>query len=43
MITFLLAFTGAMIGGIFINYVLNANNPNWEEPIYGDKRENYDD
>lgn len=33
MITFLFAFTGAMIGGIFINYVLQANNPNWEEPI----------
>jgi hypothetical protein len=33
MITFLFAFAGSMIGGIVINYILNANNPNWEEPI----------
>ena len=42
MITFLFAFAGAMIGGVFINYVLNANNPNWEEPIVT-KKENNDD
>jgi len=33
MITAAFAFVGAMMGAIFINYVLNANNPNWEEPI----------
>lgn len=33
MITGIFAFVGAMIGSIFINYVLNAPNPNWEEPI----------
>jgi len=26
-------FVGAMIVSIFINYALNINNPNWEEPI----------
>jgi hypothetical protein len=40
MITFIFAFTGAMIGSVVINYVLHANNPNWEEPI---QKENYDD
>ena len=42
MITFLFAYTGAMIGSIFINYVLHANNPNWEEPIVR-KKENDND
>ena len=33
MITFLIAWAGGILGGLFINYILHANNPNWEEPI----------
>lgn len=42
MITFLFAYTGAMIVAVLFNYVLHANNPNWEEPIVT-KKENNDD
>lgn len=43
MTVFLFSFTGAMIGGIIINYILQAPNPNWEEPITKDYKENFDD
>jgi len=38
MITFALAWVAGMMGGLFINYCLHANNPNWEEPIIKEKK-----
>ena len=39
MITFILAWVGGALGALFINYVLHCNNPNWEEPIIKEKKD----
>lgn len=39
MVTGVFAFVGAMLGSLFINYVLNAPNDEWENPKHVEKDE----
>lgn len=39
MVTGVFAFVGAMLGSIFINYILNAPNPDWDELTLENKDE----